>query len=50
LKFPLYEAEIKALKSTPVSKFRIYTTDGYFERDLKGKTAKTFIKTLNLIE
>lgn len=50
LTFPLRETEIKALKSTPISKLRIYTTDGYFERDVKEKAAKKFIKCLSLVE
>ncbi|WP_312208265.1 hypothetical protein [Empedobacter sp.] len=46
--YALTDEQFNKLKSEPVSKIRIYTTDGYVENDVKGKHSKTIQKAFQL--
>ena len=48
ISYSITEEQFQQLKSTPVAKLRIYTTDGYVENDVKDKHAKTIQKTFQL--
>ncbi len=48
ISYSITEEQFQQLKSTPVAKLRIYTTDGYVENDVKEKHAKTIQKTFQL--
>lgn len=40
----------RALKSLPIKKIRIYTTDGYIEDEIKDKRSDLLIQLLSLVE
>lgn len=48
--YSINQDEFNLLKNNLIKKYRVYTNDGYYEKELKSKQSKKIIKALELIE